>query len=130
MEIYLLLLVALLVSIVVLGLVFLNKYRKFRHHADRLAAIDNKKLESIQQDLSALCAGGLGVDERIGKMERRIRELVERVEELETNDAFENLQEFQQAIELAKKGANVAEIVEKCHLTSDEAELLIRLHKP
>lgn len=130
MDTYLLLSSTFLVFLLILGLFFYIKDRNFKRHLGKLATIDNKKLESIQQDLSALCAGGLGVDERIGKMERRIRELVERVEELETNDAFENLQEFQQAIELAKKGADVAEIVEQCHLTSDEAALLIRLHKP
>ncbi|MBQ0725180.1 MAG: DUF2802 domain-containing protein [Cycloclasticus sp.] len=130
MDIYLSLSTAFLVLTLTLWLIFFIKDRNFKRHLDKFAAIDSKKLESIQQDLSALCAGGLGVDERIGKIERRIRELVERVEELETNDAFENLQEFQQAIELAKKGADVAEIVEKCHLTTDEAALLIRLHKP
>ena len=88
-----------------------------------------KKLDGMQNDVSALCASGLGVDERVGGTERRVRSLVGRLEELEESETFEHLQEFQGAIELAKSGAEASEIVEKCHLTLDEAELLIRLHK-
>jgi len=87
------------------------------------------KFEVIQNDVSALCAGGLGVDERVGGLERRVRTMVERLDDLEGSDAFEHLQEFQGAIELAQQGAEPSEIVEKCQLTLDEAELLIRLHK-
>jgi len=88
-----------------------------------------KKLDGMQNDVSALCVSGLGVDERVGGTERRVRSLVERLEELEESETFEHLQEFQGAIELAQGGADASEIVEKCHLTLDEAELLIRLHK-
>ena len=88
-----------------------------------------KKLNTVQHDISALCASGLGVDERVGGAERRVRSLMGRIEELEESDTFEHLQEFQGAIELAQKGASADEIVEKCHLTVDEASLLIRLHK-
>jgi len=89
----------------------------------------SKKVEAIKHDISSLCASALGVDERVGEAERRLRSLIDRLIELEESETFENLQEFQAAIELAKDGVDAAGIVEKSHLTLDEAKLLIRLHK-
>ncbi len=126
MELFEYLLVAFLL-LSLLGLLFKQKklIAKLEQRIDEVC----KKFDGIQNDVSALCASGLGVDERVGGTERRVRSLVERLEELEESETFEHLQEFQGAIELAQSGAEASEIVEKCHLTLDEAALLIRLHK-
>ena len=113
--------------LVLVGLL-LKQTQRIASLEERVNEVGNK-FSVIQQDVSALCASGLGVDERVGGSERRIRGLVERLEELEESETFEHLQEFQGAIELAQQGAEASEIVEKCHLTLDEAALLIRLHK-
>lgn len=97
----------------------------FEHKLDEIW----KKIEAIQHDVAALCASGLGVDERVGGAEKRVRSLIERLEELEESDSYEHLQEFQNAIKLAQDGVGADEIVEKCHLTVDEARLLLRLHQ-
>ena len=88
-----------------------------------------KKIEVMQHDVSALCSSGLGVDERVGGTEKRMRSLYERLEELEESDSSQHLQEFQNAIKLAQEGATSDEIVNKCNLTLDEARLLLRLHQ-
>jgi len=126
MELFEYLLVAFLL-LSLLGLLLKQKklISKLEQRVDEVC----KKFDGVQNDVSALCASGLGVDERVGGTERRVRGLVERLEELEESETFEHLQEFQGAIELAQSGAEASEIVEKCHLTLDEAELLIRLHK-
>jgi uncharacterized protein (DUF2141 family) len=129
MELYIIALVMfLLVAVVV---IFLMLSKQQRLNEDLKLKVDDvrQQFEVIRHDISALCASGLGVDERVGGTEKRVRSLITRLEELEESDSFEHLQEFQSAIELAQKGALVTEIVEKCHLTVDEAELLIRLHK-
>ena len=126
MELFEYLLVAFLL-LSLLGLLF--KQKKLIAELEQRIDEVCKKFDGIQNDVSALCASGLGVDERVGGTERRVRSLVERLEELEESETFEHLQEFQGAIELAQSGAEASEIVEKCHLTLDEAALLIRLHK-
>ncbi len=87
------------------------------------------KVEAIQHDISAICTASTGVDKRIGVNDRRIRDVFERLDEMENSEIFEKNHGFQGAVELAKKGADVSEIVETSHLTLDEAELLLRLHK-
>jgi len=128
MEHYSLIIIAVLfAAIIMLFLALFKLQRSNKSLVDEVAMV-RQKVATIQHDVSSLCASGLGVDERVGGTERRLRSLIERLEELEDSDSFEHLQEFQGAIELAKKGAGVDEIVEKYHLTVDEAGLLIRLH--
>ncbi|OUR85537.1 hypothetical protein A9Q85_07805 [Cycloclasticus sp. 44_32_T64] len=129
MEQYIPWLIAILAVAVVMLFVMLSKQQRLNKSLEEKVLNVCKKFEVIQHDISALCASGLGVDERVGGTERRVRSLIGRLEELEESDTFEHLQEFQGAIELAQKGAGVDEIVEKCHLTVDEAGLLIRLHR-
>ncbi|MEW4982752.1 MAG: DUF2802 domain-containing protein [Cycloclasticus sp.] len=129
MEQYIPWLIAILAVAVVILFVMLSKQQRLNKSLEEKVLNVCKKFEVIQHDISALCASGLGVDERVGGTERRVRSLIGRLEELEESDTFEHLQEFQGAIELAQKGAGVDEIVEKCHLTVDEAGLLIRLHR-
>jgi peptidoglycan hydrolase CwlO-like protein len=129
MELLLSILAALLIIVVAVLISLIFKQQRSYKHLEQKVSDAYKKIEVIQHDVSALCSSGLGVDERVDGTERRVRSLIGRLEDLEDNDAFEHLQEFQNAIELAQKGAAPSEIVEKCHLTVDEAELLIRLHK-
>lgn len=129
MELYIPLLIVILFVAVVMLFLLVSKQQRLTKSLESTVLEISKKFEIVQHDISALCASGLGVDERVGGTERRVRSLIGRLEELEESDAFEHLQEFQGAIELAQKGADIEEIVEKCHLTLDEAGLLIRLHK-
>lgn len=129
MELYIPLLIVILFVAVVMLFLLVSKQQRLTKSLESTVLEVSKKFEIVQHDISALCASGLGVDERVGGTERRVRSLIGRLEELEESDAFEHLQEFQGAIELAQKGADIEEIVEKCHLTLDEAGLLIRLHK-
>lgn len=129
MELYIPLLIVILFVAVVMLFLLVSKQQRLTKSLESTVLEISKKFEIVQHDISALCASGLGVDERVGGTERRVRSLIGRLEELEESEAFEHLQEFQGAIELAQKGADIEEIVEKCHLTLDEAGLLIRLHK-
>jgi len=129
MELYIPLLIVILSMAVVMLFLLVYKQKRLTKSLESSVAEVCKKFETIQRDISALCASGVGVDERVGGTERRVRSLIGRLEELEESEAFEHLQEFQGAIELAQKGADIDEIVEKCNLTVDEAGLLIRLHK-
>jgi len=129
MDIYVpILIAALCASVALLFVLFIKQKKRIETLITEVAAA-SKKVEVTRHDVSSLCASGLGVDERVSEAERRLRNLINRLSELEESDTFENLQEFQTAIELAKDGVSAEGIVEKSHLTLDEAELLIRLHK-
>lgn len=129
MELYIAILSVFFFAALVMLFIALFKLQRLNKSLEAKVTEVCKKIETVQHDVSALCASGLGVDERIGGTERRVRNLIKRLEELEESDSFEHLQEFQGAIEMAQKGAGIEEIVEKFHLTVDEAGLLIRLHK-
>ncbi|PCH85528.1 MAG: hypothetical protein COB26_09220 [Piscirickettsiaceae bacterium] len=119
-----------LIGVVLLfGILLLTKQKKRIDLFDKKLESVWKKIEVIQHDVSALCASGLGVDQRVGGAEQRVRSMIERLEELEENDSYEHLQEFKTAIKLAQEGATSDEIVETCHLTADEARLLLKLHQ-
>jgi len=128
MEYYSLVLISVLCAAIIMLFIALFKLQRLNKSLQDEVEKLGQKVTTVEHDVSSLCASGLGVDERVAGLERRVRSLIERLEELEDSDSFEHLQEFQGAIELAKKGASVDEIVEKFHLTVDEAGLLIRLH--
>jgi len=129
MDTYVPILIAVLIILVVLLFLLFIKQQKYIEALIKEMAAASKKVEATRNDVSSLCASSLGVDERVNEAERRLRNLVNRLSELEESDTFENLQEFQTAIELAKDGVSAEGIVEQSHLTLDEAGLLIRLHK-
>ncbi len=129
MDSYMMILVGTIIVVLVFALMQIFKQKKRINSYDQKIEKLWKKIEVMQHDVSALCASGLGVDERVGGTEKRVRSLLERLEELEESDSSEHLQEFQNAIKLAQEGATSDEIVEKCNLTLDEATLLLRLHK-
>ena len=128
MNDYSLVLIAVLCAAIIMLFIALFKLQRLNKSLQDEVEKLGQKVTTVEHDVSSLCVSGLGVDERVAELERRVRSLIERLEELEGSDSFEHLQEFQGAIELAKKGASVDEIVEKFHLTVDEAGLLIRLH--
>lgn len=124
----------LLYLLIALGVTFLLGLMLWRMQSKQQRIVQNKvdglweKLNIIQNDISALCAGALGADERVSANTKRIRILLDRLDELEEGGAQGHIQAFQEATKLAQSGASVEEIIEKCNLTIDEADLLIRLY--
>jgi len=124
-----LLLATCLVLVFVFSLFILITQNKRNQALDKKTDDLWKKIEIIQHDVSALCSGARGVDERVGGNEKRVRSLLDRLDELEEADGPGHIHGFQEATKLAQEGASVDDIVEKCHLTIDEADLLVRLYK-
>lgn len=124
------LLPSILFLLVIVGFIYLwLNQKKQQQIAEKKLQELWKKIEAIQHDVSALCSGARGVDERVGGNEKRVRGLLNRLEDLEESDPSGHIQEFQEATKLAQEGAAAEEIVEKCNLTIDEAGLLVRLHQ-
>lgn len=91
-----------------------------------LAARYETGLVELRQDVRGLCAGAVGVDERIARIEQTGRRLKERQEQLELRDSGERL--YSQAIRMVHKGSSPDELVSVCGLSPNEAELIMMMH--
>lgn len=94
----------------------------------RIAQLEAAHLPARHQ-LDALLAGTRGVAGRVRGIEQRMRRAVERHDELQQRQVADEIP-LRQAVELARKGAVLEELVESCGLSNGEAELLIRLYGP
>ncbi|MEJ2344744.1 MAG: DUF2802 domain-containing protein [Gammaproteobacteria bacterium] len=93
--------------------------------ANRRLREQDQRLEALQEDVRALCAGAVGVDERMARLEQRARRLTERQEQIELRDSGDRL--YAQAVRMVEKGAGVDELVSVCGLSRGEAELMVRM---
>jgi biopolymer transport protein ExbB/TolQ len=89
------------------------------------AQLKNSAAESerLRNELQAILDGAVGVGQRVQQIESSIK----RKEHREYRESGEI--SVKQAIELARKGANVDELVAICGLSRGEAELLATIHK-
>lgn len=87
------------------------------------------QLSPLGLRVDALLAGTNGVAGRIRSLEQRVRRADERHDELQQRQGAVDIP-LRQAVELARKGAVLNELVDSCGLSSGEAELLIRLYGP
>ncbi len=93
-----------------------------------------KQLETVKNDLRALCNAAVHVGERVIRLERnhgqlqlRQQELGVRQEQLTYAEPEERV--FDQAIKLAQKGRSIEEIMDVCSLSRGEAELVSMMHR-
>jgi len=84
------------------------------------------KIAGLQNQLSVLCAGAVGTDERIMRFERTLHHLKEQQNTLDIG--MNNQQGYDHAIRLARKGADVNQLIDNCNLSDEEAHLINRLH--
>ena len=89
----------------------------------------SEMLDGLQQsrsDVGALCTGSVGVARRLNRIEGKLRIQNERQDRLEMNEP--NHQVYGQAVRMAKKGADLDELVSTCGLSRGEAELIVMLN--
>ena len=110
------------VSLVVLtGLVYLAL--KFRSENARLA----KELDMLRHDFNAFCAGAVGVDKRVLRLEQSGRDLQHRQETIEQRQNTAQ-RPYGEAIYKVQKGADATRLVEEFGLSRSEADLIVMLH--
>ena len=85
-----------------------------------------RRLDAMSGDMKALCAGGMGVDQRISYLEKQGRGLEQRQESLETRQ--DDDQPYGEAIQLVHQGASASKLVSDLGLSYSEAELVVMLH--
>jgi hypothetical protein len=83
--------------------------------------------DALQADLRALVSAAIGVGERVHRIEKSLKEVSHRQEQIDQTDP--GAQAYQQAIKMAQKGASAEELIEICGLTRGEADLIAMLHR-
>jgi hypothetical protein len=97
-------------------------YRLFK-----LNKMQADKITGLQSQLSVLCAGAVGTDDRIHKFEQTLATLQERHNTLSLGTTS-SPQSYEHAIRLARKGVAVEQLIDNCNLSDEEAHLISRLH--
>ena len=100
-----------LAAVIVLGVL----YQRSR----RLQQAQTLRIDSLQNDLRALCNAAVAVGERSNRLERQLRHLDEQQRRLDVRqDQLGHMESeersFDQAIRLARKGASINELVDVC----------------
>lgn len=99
-----------------------TSYRLFK-----LNRMQAEKVANLQSQLSVLCAGAVGTDDRIHKFEQTLSTLQERHNTLSLGTTS-SPQSYEHAIRLARKGVAVEQLIDNCNLSDEEAHLISRLH--
>jgi len=81
----------------------------------------------IANDLAALNAGSIGLGERLLRIERNQKLLIQRLEQLELH--ANGGASYSQAINLVKQGIDKQDLMATCELSEGEAGLLMMMHK-
>jgi uncharacterized protein DUF2802 len=85
-----------------------------------------EKIAGLQNQLSVLCVGAVGTDERILRFEQTLSKLKEHQNTLDLGTTTQ--QSYEHAIRLARKGAGINQLIDSCNLSDEEAHLISRLH--
>ena len=85
-----------------------------------------KKIDSLTENLNALCSGAVGVDQRVSRLERQRRDIQQRQESIENQRQMER--PYGAAIQLVHQGATADRLVDELGLSRSEADLVVMLH--
>lgn len=103
-------------------IVCITGYRLFR-----LNRVQAEKITGLQSQLSVLCAGAVGTDDRIHKFEQTLSSLKEQHNTLSLGTSS-SPPSYDHAIRLARKGVGTEQLMDNCNLSDEEAHLISRLY--
>ena len=83
-------------------------------------------IRGLQNDVSALCAGAVGVSQHLDKIEGQSRYLADRQDQI--NESVSDDRPYIQAMRMAENGIDVEELMNTCDLAREEAVLIHALH--
>ena len=86
-----------------------------------------RKLKLLNDDVSALCSGAVGVGGHVNKLEQKLKRVIERQDQLDSREPSDRA--IDQATRMVRQGATVEELVASCGLVRAEAELLLLLNR-
>lgn len=92
----------------------------------KLNQAQEKSISSLQNQLSTLCAGAVGTDDRILQFSLLLNQLKESQNTLSMSVPTQH--NYDHAIRLARKGVDIDQLIDNCNLSDEEAHLIDRLH--
>lgn len=93
---------------------------------ERRLVEQSDRVSKLQDEIRALLSGAAGVTEHLAKAQSQIKRLSERQDQFDMRDP--QAQAYDYAITLARRGATREELMARCGLVRDEAELLVRMN--
>jgi len=84
------------------------------------------QIDTLSSNLSALCAGTIGVNKRLNQLEQHNRALQVRQDHIENQE--QNDCSYGDAIQMVRHGATAPRLIEELGLGSNEANLIVMLH--
>ena len=111
-------------AVLVIGLFLVLMLILVRQNARLTQA--QKQIETLSANMAALCAGAVGVDKRVNRLEQHGRDLKYRQESIESQGKDEG--SYGEAIQMVRQGATAPRLMEELGLGSNEAELIVMLH--
>ncbi len=97
-----------------------------RQNVARIRSLE-KQLKQARNDLKALTTASVGVGGRVLELERRLRRMAEKQKQVDLYDSAN--QAYDQAIDMAKQGVKIDDIVTSCGISRNEAELIQMMHR-
>ena len=117
----------LLLGLAVTGLLYqaiaLRHYRSERARLAKTSRELSERVRLLEQELAALCGASAGAADHLTGLERRVRRLRERQDELESQAGPRRRRRH--VVQSVAPGTEIDELVEKRGLTRAEAELLL-----
>jgi len=115
-----------LITVGCLALLYiLAQARTIRRQNSRIEDM-GKQIQQLSTTTNAMCAGAVGVDKRVAKLERNGRDLVYRQESIESRHTDDR--PYGEAIQMVQKGADANRLMEELGISASESELLVMLH--
>lgn len=108
---------ALATALIALGYTFSQNLRLRARLAQQEGIID-----AVQNDLSAMCSGAIGLGEHMVNLEQRASQLHRRQEKIESQSP--SSKSYRVAENMLRKGARIEEVMADCGMTRGEADLI------
>ena len=96
-----------------------------RHTKNRISSLE-ADVKNLSKDLHAFFSGSVGIDKRLGRLEKKAKSQSQRQDKIELKDT--NVQAYGQATRLVRNGAGMNELMNTCGLSRGEAELIVFLN--
>lgn len=84
-------------------------------------------LARLQGDIRALASGAAGIAQAVASTESQIKRVTDRQQNMEVREPTTQI--YEHAVKLARNGSSAEELMSRCGLVREEAELLLRMHR-
>ncbi|OGT19964.1 MAG: hypothetical protein A2V90_07835 [Gammaproteobacteria bacterium RBG_16_57_12] len=98
-----------------------------RGQLENIERSGKQMVDALHKEIAALLCANTGLGDRFRLLERHVRGLDERQEQLEWSET--SGQAIKHAVDLVKKGANADDLVTSCGLSRGEAELVMLIQQ-